>query len=76
MNEKIEDVELENLIRSSVYKIIRESEPIKYELKRGDKNCHFTPEDVAATIFKKMFGECSSRLQIFILIQIGSISFL
>jgi hypothetical protein len=30
---------------------------LRYEIKRGDKMCSFTPEDVATCIFKKMYGK-------------------
>jgi hypothetical protein len=57
LNEKIEESELGEVVNASTCKVIHEEGTLRYEIKRGDKVCSFTPEDVATCIFKKMYGK-------------------
>jgi molecular chaperone DnaK (HSP70) len=57
LNENIEETELEEVVNANVCKVKQEEGNVKYEIKRGDKLCNFTPEDVATCIFKKMYGK-------------------
>ncbi|KAJ8877843.1 hypothetical protein PR048_022302 [Dryococelus australis] len=36
---------------------------VRYEIKRGDKTCYVSPEDVAISIFKKLYGIASSAVR-------------
>ncbi|XP_069703029.1 heat shock 70 kDa protein 14-like [Periplaneta americana] len=62
LNEHIDDAELEEVMKSSACKVKNEG-GIKYEVKRGEKLCYFTPEDVATHIFTKMFDIANSALR-------------
>jgi len=57
LNENIEENELGEVVNASTCKVKHEEGTLRYEIKRGDKVCTFTPEDVATCIFKKMYGK-------------------
>jgi hypothetical protein len=57
LNEKIEESELGEVVNASTCKVKNEEGILRYEIKRGDKLCSFSPEDVATCIFKKMYGK-------------------
>jgi hypothetical protein len=57
LNEKIEETELEEVLNASACKVKHLEGIVRYEIKRGEKLCNFTPEDVAVCIFKKMYGK-------------------
>ncbi|XP_021923589.1 heat shock 70 kDa protein 14-like isoform X2 [Zootermopsis nevadensis] len=63
LNEKIEETELEEMVNASACKVKHEEGSVRYEIKRGDKLCSFTPEDVAVCIFKKMYDIASSAVR-------------
>lgn len=57
LNEKIEETEIEEVVNANACKVKHEEGSIRYEIKKDDKVCNFTPEDVATCIFKKMYGK-------------------
>lgn len=57
LNEKIEQSELEEVLNVNTCKVKHEEGTVRYEIKKDDKICSFTPEDVATCIFRKMYGK-------------------
>jgi molecular chaperone DnaK (HSP70) len=57
LNEKIEEIEIEEVVNANTCKVKHEEGSMRYEIKKDDKVFSFTPEEVATCIFKKMYGE-------------------
>nr|CAD7446869.1 unnamed protein product [Timema bartmani] len=61
LNSSLSEEEYSNVVEKHLCKIIKDKDSLtKYEVKRGEKLCYFSPEEIAVCIYKKMYSIANS----------------